>query len=309
MEGIFEKPLESQVDRRSFTERNLKQKHALVVCITISVGTMIAELIASRITGSLMLYSDALHMLSHAASMFVSFLAADLALKPADKHFPNGYRRVEILAAFVNGIGLAGFTLHILYTSLMRFFERQEVVGSEMIVVAIVGLLVNLVTAWILSRSGLENLNTRSAYLHLLADTFSSVMIILGGIVIYYTNWYLIDTLLSLVIAIVVGKWAYGLIRTSYRILLDSTPDSIDTEEVSQQLALHFDEVQEVGEVRIRELSSGYFTGSLKLTISNIDPASFSGLQHRISQYLSQHYQVNELVIQLDYDNLLKPKA
>ena len=309
MERSIENPVEANVAHRSFAERNLKQKHALVVCITISIITMIAELVASRMTGSLMLYSDALHMLSHAASLFISFLAADLALRPANRKFPNGFRRVETVAAFINGIGLAGFTLHILYTSLDRFFERQEVMGSEMIVVAIIGLMVNLLTAWILSRSGLENLNTRSAYLHLLADTFSSVMIIAGGVVIYYTNWFVIDTILSLVIAVVVGKWAVGLIRTSLRILLDSTPEEIDPEQIEQYLMEHFQEVLEVRELKIRELGSGFYSGSLKLVVGAIDPASFAALRHRIAQYLDLHYQVKDLVVELDYDNLLRVSA
>lgn len=192
------------------------KRKALAFCIAVTLGVMGVELVFSRLTNSLMLFSDGLHMLTHALSLGVTLVALVLASRGAAAGQAPGQSKIELAAAILNGLGLAFFTLYIVYESVLRFSDLTSLRVDQTLAVAIIGLLVNLLTALVLYRAGIEDLNTKSAYLHLLADTFSSVAIIVGCVVIYYTNWLFIDPLLSLVVAFIIGKWSYGLLREAF---------------------------------------------------------------------------------------------
>lgn len=196
---------ESLIAHQSFS---LSKTKALKLCIFITFSVMALELIVGHITRSLMLYSDGLHMLSHAASLLISLLAIYWAKQ-------SGNERIETKAALINGIGLMIFTVYILWEAFKRLLAPEAIAIQDVYAVAFVGLLVNLLTAVILGASGIEDLNTRSAFLHMLADTFSSVAILIGAFFIQQFEWYWLDAVLSAVIAFVVGKWSFGLIRSA----------------------------------------------------------------------------------------------
>lgn len=187
----------------------LTKPKALKICIAITLLVMVAELFVGHFSRSLMLFSDGLHMLSHAASLIITLSAMIWAKQ-------SGNNRVEIMAAFINGVGLLGFTAYIIYESAYRLMYPETVLVEEIYSVALLGLFVNLITAFILASSGVEDLNTKSAFLHMLADTFSSVAILIGALVIQHFNWFWLDAVLSTVIAIVVGKWAIALMSGAY---------------------------------------------------------------------------------------------
>jgi cobalt-zinc-cadmium efflux system protein len=261
---------------------------------------MVVEFVASAITGSLMLWSDGIHMLSHAASLGISFVAATIAARPTSKRFPFGLHRVEIIAAHVNGVGLAIFTLYIVYESIHRLFSPVEILSGDMLFVAIIGLFVNLLTAFILSKAGLEDLNTKSAFLHMLADTFSSVAIIIGGVIIMYTDWLWIDAVLSIVIAVVIGKWSWGLLKESFLILIDRTPKHIDYNEIQAELKYEFPQIKKVVEVKVWEIKTGKYCGTLKLQVENLGSSAYFGLQQKIGTYLKKNHQVQDITVQMD---------
>ncbi len=150
----------------------LTKERALLISLLITLFAMCAEFIASSFTGSLMLFSDAIHMLSHAASLAVSWLAIYFAARYSKKHFPFGLKRLEVLAAFVNGLSLLAFVGYIVYEAYFRIMDPIAIETGQTLSVAIFGLAINLITAVILSLAGLEDLNTKSAFMHLLADTF-----------------------------------------------------------------------------------------------------------------------------------------
>ncbi len=189
---------------------NLSKKQALMWCIIINCVAMLIEFYYAEITQSVMLFSDGIHMLSHVASLLVSYVA----ILYASKRKNGAY--YENMAAFVNGIGLLFFTGYIFREAYIHYLNPNQILLDTAMYTAIFGLAVNLLTALILSWSGVEDINTRSAFLHMLSDTFSSVSIIVGIAIIYYTNWIWIDALLSCIVGIVVGKWSVGLIRESY---------------------------------------------------------------------------------------------
>lgn len=188
----------------------LTKTQAILICIGITLIVMAIELFYSYVANSLMLFSDGLHMFSHAASLGISLSAIYIAERTQNE-------KVESWAAFINGIGLIVFTIYIFIESYLRLMSPEAIEVNSTFVVAIIGLVVNLFTAWILSSTGVEDLNTKSAFLHMLADTFSSVAIILGTVIIIYTDWFWIDALLSAIVAYVVGKWSIGLIRQSVK--------------------------------------------------------------------------------------------
>ncbi|MGB0869341.1 MAG: cation diffusion facilitator family transporter [Flavobacteriales bacterium] len=190
---------------------NLTKQNALLWSICINVIAMIIEFYYAEITKSVMLFSDAIHMLSHVASLLVSYIAILLATR-----LKNG-EYYENLAALINGIGLLVFTGFIFQEAYIHMLHPNTITLGMAFYTAIFGLVINLLTAFILSKSGVEDINTKSAFLHMLSDTFSSVSIILGLIIIYYTNWLWIDVVLSVVVGIVVGKWSFGLIKDSIK--------------------------------------------------------------------------------------------
>ena len=192
--------------------------------MALTVVMCAAEFAAGLWTGSLMLLSDAVHMLSHAVSLAVSYLAIWMAARPRSARSNYGLHRAEILGSLVNGLGLFALSGWIVWESIERFQSPTPILGREMIAVAVLGLLVNAGTAWILARSGAEDLNTRSALLHMLGDLLSSVVIVLGGVALVFTDWTWLDPLLSMLVALVIVVWAFGLVRESTSVLLERAP-------------------------------------------------------------------------------------
>ncbi|MDN5202664.1 cation diffusion facilitator family transporter [Fulvivirgaceae bacterium BMA10] len=281
----------------------ISKKKALTISICITIAVMFIEILASYITNSLMLFSDGLHMLSHALSLGISLAAIIIATRKVTNRYPFGLGRVEAIAALVNGLGLALFTLYIFYESTLRIIYPLEISVSETIGVAILGLLVNLATAWILYLAGLEDLNTKSAFLHLLADTFSSVAIIIGCIVISFTDWYIIDPILSIIVGIVIAKWALGLIRDATQTLLHKVPDSFDLEEIERTIVKNHIKVKAIENLKIWELSNNQYCciGTLQIAPMSLDHAF--EVKQKIKEQLKQEHSLHEVLIELQVEN------
>ncbi len=220
---------------------------------------MVVEVIGGIISGSLALISDAGHMFTHTFALLVSLIAILLASKPADMHKTFGYYRIEILAALFNSVMLLFVTIWIFYEAYQRIFDPVPIKGIEMLVVSIVGLIVNVVSAVILLGSSKEDINVRSAFLHMVGDTASSVAVILGAVIVLLTGWTLIDPILSAFIAIVILIWAWKLARESVQILLESAPSKIDVKKVKQEI-LKFKDVREIPDLHIWTITSNMYS-------------------------------------------------
>lgn len=177
---------------------------------------MVVEFVYGVLLNSVMLKSDAIHMLSHALALFIALFALMYTKNLSEEKA----KKVEALSAFTNALLIFGFVLWIVIDAGIKFTHLEEMETSQLLWVAVFGLGVNLLTALILALGGIEDLNTKGAFLHLLADTFSSVAIILGAYLTEYFQWYWLDPVLSLVIAFVVAKWGVGLIKESTKVLL-----------------------------------------------------------------------------------------
>ncbi len=277
-----------------------QQRRALLICVLLTAVMMVVEFIAGYLTGSLMLVSDAIHMLSHATALGVSLLALILAQKKTSEHLPFGLYRVEILAALFNGIGLAGFSVWIVYEGIFRILNPVAILGPELTAVALIGLAVNLITALILQRSGLEDLNTKSAFLHMLADTFSSIAIVIGGVVILFTDWMIVDPILSIFVAVLVGRWSWGLLRDSVLILLEKKPDHLSISEIQAKLREEFPEIRDVHDIHIWEVTSQFICLSAHLVFDDMKLSATHNIRLNVMEYLRNHFGIAHAVIQVE---------
>lgn len=277
-----------------------EQRKAFFLCILLTSVMMLVEFTAGILFSSLMLVSDAIHMLSHASALGISFLAVVLANKKTGKQFSFGLYRAEILAAFLNGIGLAGFSFWIIYTAVVRMLNPLHVMGTEVTVVATLGLLVNLTTAVILHKSGTEDLNTKSAFLHMLADTFSSVAIVIGGVIIRLTGRDIIDPLLAMVVAAVVGKWSWDLLRDSTLILLERKPAHIEINEIERKLKSEVREIKDVHDIHIWEITSQFICLSAHVILDDVPLSQTEKLRLKVKDVLREHFGIGHTVLQLE---------
>jgi cobalt-zinc-cadmium efflux system protein len=209
---------------------------------------MIVELVGGLASGSLALLADAGHMVSDAAALGMSWAALRLGKRRADTERTYGYRRFEVLVAFVNGCTLFVIAGWVVYEAIRRFTAPVEVLGGTMLVVAIAGLLANLLAFLVLSGNR-ENLNVRSAWLHVLGDLLGFVVAIIAAGIILATGWSPIDPLLSIVVAVLILRSTYQIVKSSAQILVEGAPPGLDLNALRADLPAALAEVVEVHHV------------------------------------------------------------
>lgn len=277
-----------------------RQRRALLLCIALTVAMMAAEIAGSLWTGSLMLLSDAAHMLSHALALSVSYVALRLATR--DRHVRShfGMYRTEILGAFLNGLGVLAFTAFIVYEAFERLQIETPILGGEMTLIAVLGLVTNLVTAVILARAGTHDLNTRSAYLHMLGDTLSSVAIVAGGGVLWATGWNWIDPVLSVLVAIVIFVWGFGLLRESTAILLEFAPVGADPDTVRQALIDGVPAILDVHDMHVWEITSGYVCMTAHVVVDDCRISETGDVHAAVAALVRERFHVGHVTLQLE---------
>ena len=259
---------------------------------------MVAEVAGGLISGSLALLADAGHMLTDTASLLLAWIAFQLGRKPADKHRSYGYQRFQVLAAFVNGATLLVIVAWIAYEAVRRLLEPQPVMGGTMMIVAALGLVVNLVAFRLLHGGDQENLNLRGAALHVLGDLLGSVAAIVGAGVILWTGWTPIDPILSLLVATLVLRSAGMLVKQSSHILLEGTPSHLDIEEIKTELCHSVPDVTDVHHVHAWSLTAERPLITLHATIDgDADPHA---VLHQIKRHLSRRFDVEHSTIQIE---------
>lgn len=221
------------------------------------IGTfMIVEIAGGLIAGSLALLADGGHMVSDTVALGMSWIAIRVGKRPADQDRSYGYQRIEVLAAFVNGCTLFVIAAWIVFEAAQRFASPVHVLGGTMLGVAIAGLLANIVAFFVLNGGNRENLNMRSAWLHVLGDLLGFVVAIVAAGVILWTGWMPIDPLLSVFVAILILRSAYGIVKSSAHILLEGTPEGLDVELLRADLVLAVPYATDIHHVHAWSLTS-----------------------------------------------------
>ncbi|WP_274944528.1 cation diffusion facilitator family transporter [Govanella unica] len=217
----------------------------------LTFGFMIAEAVGGYLSGSLALLADAGHMLTDAGALALALAGVRLAARPSDNRRSYGYGRAQVLAAFVNAITLLGVTVWIVFEAFRRFQQPHEVLAKPMLVVAVLGLLVNILVFAILHRGDRNNLNLRGAWLHVIGDMLGSVGAIIAAIVIMLTGWTPIDPILSVFMALLICGGAINLLRRSGHILLEGAPPVADEATLSAHLLESVPGVEDIHHVHL----------------------------------------------------------
>ncbi len=208
----------------------------VVIALVLTGAFMIVEVIGGVISGSLALLADAGHMLTDTMALALAAVAFHVSKRPADAKLTYGYQRFQILAAFVNGLSLILIVAWILYEAVDRFRNPSAILGNTMLLVATIGLVVNLVSFLVLHGGDRDNLNMRAAAIHVAGDLLGSVAAIIAAVVIIYTGWTPIDPLLSVVVAMLILRSAWVLVKRSAHVLLEGAPDWLDIDTMQAQI-------------------------------------------------------------------------
>ena len=262
---------------------------------------MVVEAIGGVLSGSLALLADAAHMLIDTVALFLTWLAFGLAAKPADQERTYGYHRFPILAAFTNGISMLFIVGWICIEAVQRLYAPVEVLAGPMLVVAVIGLLVNVAAAAILFSADRDNLNVRGAYLHVLGDLLGSAAAVAAAIVIMVNGWTLIDPLLSFLVAALILRTTWSLIRDSGHILLEGTPVQLDVREIGSDLVENLDAIEDVHHVHAWSLAQDRSLLTLHARIKEgVNPDFVTDAIHR---RLAERFDVNHVTVQIEIES------
>jgi len=255
-------------DHHDFNREN--NKKGLIIALLITVGILLLEFFGGLMTNSLALLSDSGHMLSDASSLALSLIAIWFAAKPASPNKTYGFYRFEILAALFNGVTLFVIAGFIIWEAVQRFFNPPTVASGSMMLIASIGLIANLLSAWVLMRKGdvKHNVNVRSAYLHVIGDALGSVGAIAAGFIMWLFGWYIADPIISILVALLILKGAWGVLKHSIHILMEGTPVTIDQNEVKKALK-SIEGVKDVHDLHIWTITSGLDSLSCHILIED----------------------------------------
>lgn len=276
-------------------------KTAFYVGIILNFLFVVIEVIVGLVINSLSLLSDAGHNLLDVVSLALSLLAYRLVRVEANENYTYGYRKTTILVALFNGVILLISIGAIGYEAIQHLLQPVSLPGFTIAWVAGVGIFVNGITAYLFMRDKEKDLNIKGAYLHLLSDALVSLALVVGGIIIYYTHWYWMDAALSLLVAIVIIKSTWSLLKTSLRLSLDGVPENVDLTKIEKTITAIKD-VENIHHVHAWALSTT--TNALTAHIllkNNLDMQRVDELKAEIKHEL-QHLNIQHATLEFEYN-------
>jgi cobalt-zinc-cadmium efflux system protein len=276
------------------------KKIRLLLVVFLSLLITAAEILGGLYSGSLSLISDAFHNLGDGMAIFISYLALKIAAKGNDYKRTFGYKRATILAALVNSAFLLLVSVFLLKEAFFRFLEPGSVEGELMMEVAFVGLVANIAGVALLRSSSHSDLNVRSSYLHLIGDSLSSVAVIIGGLVISYFGIYLIDPLLTVVIALYVFKESFQLIKKVVNILMQGVPEGIDLQAVVKDIE-SLEGVEDVHHVHLWSLNEDHVNFEAHVNVRDMLVSDTKALLRQIEELLQTRHGINHITIQFEH--------
>jgi cobalt-zinc-cadmium efflux system protein len=274
-------------------------KRALKLALLLTGSFMVAEVVGGLLSGSLALLADAGHMLSDAASLAIALFAMWLAAKPATPRRSFGYQRAEILAALFNGLTLIAAAVWILYEAYHRLQDPPEVLGGPMLIVAVVGLLVNIAAAAVLFRSSGDSLNVSAAFRHVLADLAGSVGVIIAAVVVLTTGWEQADPIIGALIGVLVLGSAVPVIRQSLQVLLEQAPAALDVPSLREAI-LEVDGVENLHDLHVWTITSGF--PALAVHILVAPERDCHERRREVERVLRERFEIEHTTIQVDHE-------
>ncbi len=274
----------------------------LLISIVLNILITIAQVVGGLLSGSLALISDALHNFSDVVSLIVSYVANRYATKKASFDKTFGYKRAEIIAAFVNASTLMIVALYLIYEAIARFVHPKEIESGLVIWLALLGIVANGLSVLLLRKDSKDNMNMRSAYLHLITDMSASVAVLIGGLLMKYFNWFWVDSVLTLIIALYLLVMGYDLLKNSFRVLMLFSPEDVDLKELRDAISA-FPEIKNVHHMHIWQLNEK--ENHLEAHIDfyeDITLSQFDEILNRVEEVLFHQFGINHVNIQPEYE-------
>ncbi|WP_375758498.1 cation diffusion facilitator family transporter [Corallococcus exercitus] len=283
--------------RGGLAEERRKDRRRLLFALGLTATIMVAEAVGGFLTNSLALLSDAGHMLTDVSAMVLSLLALWFAGRPADLKKTYGYYRMEILSALLNGVLLLVITIFILMEAWERMRTPAPVELGTMSLVAGIGLVANLAALGFLHQT--HSMNVRGAFLHVLGDTLSSVGVLIGAGIMWWTGWYIVDPIISVLISAIIVVGALRLVKDAVDVLLEAVPAHVDLEQV-RDLMGKVPGVQAVHDLHVWTISSGMYALSAHLVVADPMVCNNDDILSAVKHDLFDRFGIDHTTIQIE---------
>jgi cobalt-zinc-cadmium efflux system protein len=274
----------------------------VIIALLLTGAFMIVEVIGGIISGSLALLADAGHMLTDTMALALAAVAFHVSRRPADTKLTYGYQRFQILAAFVNGLTLLLIVAWILFEAVDRFMNPTEILGSTMLVVAGIGLAVNIVAFLVLHGGDRDNLNIRGAALHVAGDLLGSVAAIIAAVVIIQTNWTPIDPILSVAVALLILRSAWVLVKRSAHVLLEGAPEWLDVDAMQKQIITEVPTVVGIHHVHVWGLTPQDLMLTMHVRLKGAPQNPTECIRH-IKDVLKSEYGIGHTTVEIETED------
>lgn len=273
----------------------------LVFSILLNLLITIAQIIGGIISGSLALISDALHNFSDVITLIFSLIANKLSRRKASIDHTFGFKRAELIAAFVNAATLIIVALFLIYGAIERFYNPHEIKSGLVIWMALLGIAVNGISALMLKKDAEHNINMKSAYLHLFTDMLASVAVLVGGLLMKYFGWFWVDSVMTILIAVYLIVVGIDLLKTSTKMLMLFTPEHIDIKEIVREVH-KISGAGKLHHIHVWHLNDEELHLEAHLDCSeDIKMSEFNDLLHQIEQVLFTQFHINHINIQPEF--------
>lgn len=264
----------------------------------------IVQIIGGILSGSLALISDALHNFSDGVSIIISYLALKLKQKDNSHRHTFGLKRAEILAAVINASVLIVIYFFLFYESILRFSDPHKIEAGTMTIVALIGLVANIIGTMLLKRDSANSINIRSSYMHLLSDSVSSVAVILGGLAIAFWNVSWIDPLLTILIGLYIIKESYDILGEAIHVLMEGAPPEVSLDKIKEEVE-NFSEVEDIHHIHIWTVGDNDIHLEAHVNISDMKVSESDNLRMKIEQLLESKFGIHHITLQFECNKCL----
>jgi len=290
----------SHTNNHSHSHQDLKGRN-LLISILLNILITASQIIGGIVSGSLALLSDALHNFSDVISLIISYIANLLAGKEASLSKTFGYKRAEILAAFINASTLIIVAVLLIIEAIKRFVDPQEIESNLVIWLSLIAILGNGFSVLLLKKDSKVNMNMRSAYLHLLTDMLASVAVLIGGLLMKYYEIFWVDSLLTLVIALYLIWVGFDLFKDSFKVLMLFTPSALQIKDIIKELSI-IDEIKNVHHIHVWQLNEEETHFEAHVDFNNdIKLSDFDKVLNQMEEILHHKFQINHVNIQPEF--------
>ncbi len=272
----------------------------LAVALVLILAFMVGEIVAGILAHSLALLSDAAHMLTDAGALALSLVVIRLVKRPAGGNLTFGLRRAEILSAQANGATLLVLAGLIVYEGINRLVSPPEPAGLVVLLVALAGIVVNLAATWQLSKANRQSMNIEGSFQHILTDLFAFIATAIAGAVILVSGFDRADGIAALVVAGLMLRAAYGLLKDSGRVLLEAAPEGMSVKEIGDALAAH-PHVESIHDLHVWEVGSGFPALSAHVLVHPGDDCH--AIRRELEQMLDERFSIDHTTLQVDHRN------